>query len=684
ADELQLSGNSFTALIRMKVDAIGLWATRGFFSKGGGHDRLLFNFFSHDFGAGLRGMRVGCEIGIEGRLGLGGQVTVPIAQIGPTDWHDYLVRYDGQELVLFIDGVALDRQVVSDKLRANTEFHLAIGAGWNGNSPLDCWIDHAALWNRALSDEEIAMFSGGPRLVAQQLDRFSAWTPPASSSSIESELEAWRSLEQRWLNDPHRPKYHLMHFEAGDIMPGDPNGAIHWQGRYHLFYIFQRHQAESPRTVHCWGHASSVDLVHWVHHPTALDVGPGDPDRGIFSGNALVNREGIPTLIYHGVDAGNCMATALDDGLLRWRKSDSNPLVPIPGRDDPGFGIYDSWDPHAWLEDDDYFAIFGGNPGTGAPPALFRGPELTQLEYVGPFLPEDRWSLPGEDVSCPDFFPLGDKHVLVCISHMHGARYFIGDWKNGAFHPEQHGRMNWPGGSFFAPESLVDEQGRRIVWAWCLDNRPDLMRKENGWSGVMSLPRVLSLDERQRMRVEPVPELEQLRLGETVLEGLVPGDSTRVVDGIEGDCLEIDIEFPARLARPVALELRRSPDGSEVTRVIFDPERAELRIDFSRSSLDQAIRYRSWCLVPSPDPDEAARLVSVQTAPLELDPDEPLRLRVFLDRSMLEVFANERLAMTQRIWPTRNDSLGIAVTNEGAPFELTRFRVWEMAASNPN
>ena len=97
-------------------------------------------------------------------------------------------------------------------------------------------------------------------------------------------------------------------------MPFDPNGAIFWKGYYHLFYIFQRGDG-----THCWGHASSVDLVHWRHHRTGLDVAPRDPDRGIFSGNAFLDRKGTPTILYHGVGIGNAIARRGAHRAWLWR-----------------------------------------------------------------------------------------------------------------------------------------------------------------------------------------------------------------------------------------------------------------------------------------------------------------------------------------------------------------------------
>ncbi|MHC4543954.1 MAG: LamG domain-containing protein, partial [Planctomycetota bacterium] len=107
-------------------------------------------------------------------------------------------------------------------------------------------------------------------------------------------VTAQRQLRKKLLSDPHRPTYHFVTPE-GRCMPFDGNGAIFWNGKYHLCYIFQDDRG------HCWGHASSKDLLHWRWHSPALFPAPGDIDRGIFSGNCFVNKKGEATILYHGV-----------------------------------------------------------------------------------------------------------------------------------------------------------------------------------------------------------------------------------------------------------------------------------------------------------------------------------------------------------------------------------------------
>lgn len=457
-----------------------------------------------------------------------------------------------------------------------------------------------------------------------------------------------RSVRERLLTDPYRPGYHLVTPE-GQCMPFDPNGAIHWKGRYHLFYIFQ------DKRGHNWGHVSSTDLFRWRHHPTGLI-------SGMFSGNCFLDKEGRPTMCYHQVGQGNAMAVAVDDDLNEWKKLESNPITPKTREGDPHHDRYRSWDPFGWLEGDTYYAIFGGNR-----PGVAKAPRLEgEWRYVGDLMAN---AVAGvgldEDVSCADFFRLGDRYMLLCISHRLGCRYYLGDWKNEQFHPTFHERMSWVDNSFFAPESLVDDRGRRIFWAWIFDAPEFKMRTESGWSGTMSLPRVLTLGADGHLRMEPPEEIRTLRRGSRESRDLeVPAGGEVGFDAPGGNSLEIELEMTAESARQFGVVVAASPGGEEGTRVYYDSDRQAIEVDTTRSSLGEGPK-------------------SVESGPLRLGPGEPLRLRVFVDKSVVEVFANGRQAVMRRIYPSRRDSVGVRFFAVGGKARVSRSTVWELEPTNP-
>jgi len=491
-------------------------------------------------------------------------------------------------------------------------------------------------------------------------------------------IGAARELRAHLQEDSHRPRFHFTSPE-GRCYPFDPNGAIFWKGRYHLFYIVQE-----EGLGHCWGHASSLDLLHWRLHPNALI--PGDGDKGIFSGCALVDREGVPTIAYLGIEAGLCVARSLDDELIEWQKISQNPVLPIPAEGKPGYGTYAVHDPHVWLEGDTYYAILNSRRGVLPEERydiayLFRSADLVSWEYLHPFYePNPDWTDPEEDCAVPDFFPLGDRHMLLCCSHHAGARYYLGRYENERFCPDRHVRMNWPGGTFFAPESLVDESGRRIFWAWVCEAQSVAAQEAAGWSGVLSLPRVLSPGPDGTVLIDPIEELDKLRLDPVELADLelVPGGEVSL-DGVKGISCELRLEIDLGSADQVGIRVRCSPDRDEETTIILDRSADSLSIDATRSSLSPEV-FAPW---PDPFRDEGEREpLGVQTAPLQLSSGEMLVLRIFIDGSILEVFANRRQCITQRIYPTRDDSVGVGLFSRGGAARVRSLSAWEMAAAN--
>ncbi len=305
-------------------------------------------------------------------------------------------------------------------------------------------------------------------------------------------------------------------------------------------------------------------------------------------------------------------------------------------------------------------------------------------DYVGPFYKSDRkWTEEIEDCACPDFFPLGDRHMLLMHTHRpYGqCQYYLGRYANERFMPEVHGRMTWPGGQMCAPETLLDDKGRRIFWGWITEAGP----RTNGWASVASLPRVLSLAKDGTLRIEPVPELEALRCEPWSRAAVdVPDGGEVVLEGVRGDCLELDLTFEPGSAVEFGLKIRRSPDGAEETAVVCVPGKRTLKTGLAKSTLNPSIRYpaMSGQIADEKGLPESARFTTEQVAPFDLAPGEPLRLRVFLDRSVLEVFANGRQCLTQRIYPTRPDSLGVSLFAVGAPVRVRDAKAWRISPVN--
>lgn len=457
--------------------------------------------------------------------------------------------------------------------------------------------------------------------------------------------------------DRYRPAYH---FTAPANFLGDPNGTIHWNGVYHLFYQHNPDEAyDNPRRMH-WGHAVSDDLVHWRDLPIALAPEPGGPDRrGCYSGGAI-DLDGAPALVYYGNPDGICVATSVDDDLRTWARHPSNPLIPHPT--DPGAG-WRAWDPCAWRDGDTWYLVCGGKiEGAGDTAFLFRSRDFVHWQYGGLFYE------PGGESDCavPDLFRLGEAHVLLFASHERGVQYYVGEMDGERFVRQRHGRMNFAGfslesGTLCAGLSLRDDDDRRIMFGWVTEGRSEAAQRASGWSGVMCLPRVLSLGRDGLLRIEPAPELRMLRGVHRQFDGLhLPAGTTLPLDGADASCAELAVAFEREPVGDIGIAVGRSPDGTEETRIVYSRSEAQISLDPRASSTA---------------PEAVGR--EVQHAPLDLDEDEALDLRVFVDRSIVEVFANGRQCLTQRIYPARRESRGVALFSEvGAT--VRSIDVWQM------
>jgi beta-fructofuranosidase len=630
---------------------------------------------------------------------------------GPNDTLQLAIVYRGNEATLYRNGEVYESHKLANPLVGFTKAsHVLFGLHHFdaiGSPGYAGMIDDARIYDRPLTQDELKSLKPN---AESPIKPIAWWTFDDANDRIGS-FPAGQLVGQATIHDgqldlaggffavnfepfPTRededwPAFHIhARPKEGLARPYDANGAIYKDGVYHLMYIYQ--DRRRPHDGHSWGHMTSTDLVNWKYQEPSLLPNPGDPDIGIFSGNAFINPDGEPMLCWFGVNAGVCVATADDAALLKWKKHPKNPVIPMPKHGSavfgkyPGDGKYNVWDPYMWAENGTYYCLLGGNALKDGKDTLYlmKSKDLETWEPLHPFYeqPDPTWTAPGEDCSCPDFFKLGDKHVLMAISHSVGGRCYIGNYKNEKFFPEQHVRMNWPGGNFFAPESLVDDKGRRLFWAWVTDPRIIPTQVATG-SGVMSLPREMLLTKDHRLQVRPVKELESLRTNHREFSAfdLPPGRDVPL-PGVRGKQLELSLVLEPRDSREVGLKVRCSPDGEEETVIVYSPINQTLAIDSTKSTLRRDVNYSFHTLDSGGfrHPRGEQHICPVATAPLAHPAYEPLTLRVFLDGPMLEVFAGDQLCLTQQIFPLKKDSIEIRAFARGGNAAVSHADAWDL------
>jgi beta-fructofuranosidase len=432
------------------------------------------------------------------------------------------------------------------------------------------------------------------------------------------------ALEARLANDPMRPQFHLL--PAKNWM-NDPNGPIYFQGRYHMF--FQYDPLAAVWGDMSWNHAVSADMLHWTHLPLALTPTPGSADSfGVFSGSAIAVGKRVYA-VYTGTqksddahatirDGANniqeqqCLAWSDDARLVRWQKA-AQPIVPTPPA---GLAITGFRDPSVWRQREWYYMTVGsGVAKVGGCVLLYRSKDLTSWEYLHK-LTEGEWNGKptanpcddGEMWECPEFFALDGGHVLIYSTL---GKVF---WQSGEldaatmrFTPRKTGELDW--GAFYAPKTQLDAQGRRILWGWIPEKRSEAAMKAAGWSGMMSLPRVLSLDADGTLRMRVLPQTAALRAGEVAAEDSRSG-AGKTLRAASGEVL-------CSGERGKSFEFTLSTAAGELLRVSYSAAQHTFTADGHE---------------------------------IALQPGDAPTLHAFVDGSVIELIAGERIGWTKRFY----------------------------------
>lgn len=500
-------------------------------------------------------------------------------------------------------------------------------------------------------------------------------------NNLEQMSIATREYRETLLKDPFRPGYHFC-VPDGAGLPGDPNGYFYADGCHHLMYLYHRGE------VYHWGHVSSHNLTHWRHHPDAL--AESARDGGCFSGGAFLDDDGVAYLTYwiysrDGRDdhVGIGIASARPPYDI-WERRE-RPIISsekwgfIDAPDGEALGCADpsniwKWDGVYYLQAGNLMALNKYGRAQDSPEHmrgdwtdLYSSRNLIDWEHRGRFYARrDGWTDASEDDMCPSFLPLPSEarggrasgaYLQLFISHNRGCQYYIGAREGERFIPSAHGRMSWADSVFFAPEAAIDGAGRQIMFAWLqgdIHNQLD----EYGWSGTYSLPRALWLRPDGELGIAPPPELDALRLRSVTVQPFAAR-----AEGTDIACpspLSCEIHLSFICAGDIAGVKIMNRENGDCAKVCYDPNARTLAIDIDQSGT----------IGPCAN----------ERAPLTLGENEALDLRIYVDRSVIEVFANDKQAVCRRVFSCQPCLNKIEVFGAG---ECLGGEIWEMMPSMP-
>ncbi|MBN2046621.1 MAG: glycoside hydrolase family 32 protein [Anaerolineaceae bacterium] len=450
---------------------------------------------------------------------------------------------------------------------------------------------------------------------------------------------ALRAGEARAAQDPQRPAYHFLP-PANWI--NDPNGTIHYGGEYHLFYQLNPYK-DDWGPMH-WGHARSKDLVYWEHLPVALAPSHEKGEHGVWSGCARINRLGQPMIFYTSANLPNeedkghnfsQWCAIGDDEMLNWNKLEGNPLLSIESHGTPEFSK--EWrDPFIFEAEGRTFMTIG-MCGVGMP--IYEAVDDAFLDWRYRGLMHDG------NPECPNFFEIDGKWCLL-TSPYEQVRYAIGDFdaENYRFTPEiegvfDHGDPNHS--LYYATNHCYAPDGRSIIFGWIRGWKPG-----RGWNGCHALPRKLRIAADGTPRQLPVKEVKKLRGDKTRPADLRLDDERRVLDFEYGDQFEMKLRLRANSAAKFGLRLR-ADEGPESGVMLY--------LDADGLHLDQL-------LIPLDDRDRA----------------EPVRLRFFVDRSVIELFVNDGKHVASRVFERLPEGKRIELFAEGGAACFEKIKIWHM------
>lgn len=272
------------------------------------------------------------------------------------------------------------------------------------------------------------------------------------------------------------------HFEPQKGWINDPNGLIFYKGKYHAFF---QHYPYAPHwgQMH-WGHAVSDDLVHWEELPIALYPDqPYEDTGGCFSGSA-VEKDGDLYLIYTSVSRafGQTQSVAVSHDGLHFEKYAKNPVIDHF----PAQASHDFRDPKVtWMYGAYYMVTASGKDGVGKI-LLYRSADLLAWEYLGVLLEGSEF---GGVLECPDFFPFGEKYLLLFSQigrDTKSTMFVYGDFDGRHFTPLSY-HTPQIGPHYYAPQTFLDEKGRRIIIGW-LYNKNEALNGDVDYAGAFTIP----------------------------------------------------------------------------------------------------------------------------------------------------------------------------------------------------
>lgn len=468
--------------------------------------------------------------------------------------------------------------------------------------------------------------------------------------------------KSRFIDDFSRPKYHLL---PAANWTNETHGLIYYKGKYHIFN--QKNASNLALSQINWGHFSSKDLIDWTEHRPVLSPEKGYDENGIWSGHVVIDEGGIPMISYTagGKKMGVALAFPRDSSLSEWIKYDKNPV--ILGQPE-GFSRTDLRDTYIFKEADRWYMVVGyGIEKAGQDRGallLYSSSDLKNWKFLhtlfegNPIVDHS-----GVFWEMPVFRKIGDKYLLLVNRVPHQgiparALYWVGEFTHERFVPDSPLPKNLEViNRLLSPSVAQDKDGQLTAIAIIPDEVSGDAGYQKGWSHLYSIPRIWNLSSGVLHQL-PHPALSALRNGAgDSFDEQISSDQPKKF--YAGQQYELLAEITADKANKFGFILHSNPDGSEFSKIYYDAESKQMVVDQTRSSKKKGIP------------------LTIKKDSLSLDLGKPVKLHLFVDGSVVELFINNEHALTTRIFPLSKQSDVAEVFSEGGNIKI-KGTVWKL------
>ena len=480
--------------------------------------------------------------------------------------------------------------------------------------------------------------------------------------------------KSRHQGDIQRPEFHGL---PATNWTNEPHGVVYFNNKYHIFF---QNNANGPYwgKLH-WGHITSDDLLNWTEEKIAIAADRSYDIKGAWSGCIFTDdvlTGGKPNIFYTGVDYAKAtidQAEPVTDDLINWNKDSRNPIIP-----NRPVGLSDDFrDPCVFKSNGDFYLIAGtSKSGLGAATLHKYDPTTKTWSNDGKIFYQSISTGYGFFWEMPVIVPMPDGRWLFLVTTLGGNQgvetlYWVGTINSdGTFNPfsatpkeVELGTFGSNGYGLLSP-SVMQKDGKVIAVGIVPDKLPSSNNLQLGWAHLYSLPREWTLDATNNLIQQPYSGTQNMRLPSSNFNAMnqdVSGVMSMVP--VSGKAVEIDGSFVVSTSQSFGFHVRKR--GSNYISIYYTPSTNKITVDAQNVyRLYNDLNYYNG--------------LYESVLPLKPSLGDTIRIHIFIDHSIMDVFISNRYAFSIRVFPTDPIANDIEAFSTGGTTHATTLQAWNL------